>query len=108
MPIRAACAPRCPDALYAGTLDPSSAAIPSLPSIHAGTVAADAPESIVPTEWILATPAARGMQSCVLALTLIAGSMAGLRPSTALGRHCHRQMAKGAPRDGGIAGSSYQ
>ena len=45
---------------------------------------------------------------CGPALDLMAGSMAGLRPSPALGRHCHRQITKGVPHDGGIAGSSYQ
>ena len=73
-------APRCPDALYAGTLDPPSAAIPSLSSIHAGIVVADAPESIIPTVWTLATPVPHGMRPCGLALTLMAGSMTGLRP----------------------------
>ena len=62
------------------TLDPPSAAIPRLSSIHAGTVAADAHESIVPTEWTMATPVPHGMRSCGPALALMEGSMAGLRP----------------------------
>ena len=87
-PVRA----EAPGCTVSGYRRPPPPAIPSLSSIHIGTAVVHAPESITPRAWALTVPAAHGIRSCSLALTLRAGSMADASLPPSAGARTGRQL----------------